>query len=455
MDKNKNHKNHNNHEKAWVIAVDMGYGHQRAAFPLKKFAYGGKIINASNYPGMPSSDRKVWRESKRFYEFMSRFKKIPLVGEAAFNIYDKLQEIPSFYPKRDLSAPSIQLKETIGLIRKREWGKHLIHTLDKKKIPLITTFFIPAYMAEVWGYSSEIYCVICDADISRAWAPIDPTQSKIKYFAPNYRVVDRLKCYGVKAENIFLTGFPLPEENTGGRYLGNLREDLGIRLTRLDPKNIYISKYHLTIDQHLGEKWPPPKSTRPLSLMFAVGGAGAQRELGVEIIKNLAPRIRANKFRVVLVAGIRNEVNQFFKRAVRKCGLGSHLGKNIKIIFGASTEEYFRKFNAALREVDILWTKPSELSFYTALGLPIIIAPSIGSQEDFNKKWLVGIGSGIEQEDVKYVGQWLFDWLESGWFARAAMQGFLEGGKYGAYNIEKFIKHKVAEMKEMKAVLQY
>lgn len=32
--------------KAWVVTVDMGYGHQRAAYPLKKFAYGG-IINAN------------------------------------------------------------------------------------------------------------------------------------------------------------------------------------------------------------------------------------------------------------------------------------------------------------------------------------------------------------------------------------------------------------------------
>ncbi|MBI5071535.1 hypothetical protein HZB93_01425 [Candidatus Falkowbacteria bacterium] len=128
------------------------------------------------------------------------------------------------------------------------------------------------------------------------------TQSKIKYFAPNYRVVERLKCYGVRAENIFLTGFPLPEENTGGRYLGNLRHDLGIRLTHLDPKKIYTSKYALTIDEHLGTKWPPPKTNGPPILMFAVGGAGAQRELGVEIVKNLAQKIAEFATEAVIVA---------------------------------------------------------------------------------------------------------------------------------------------------------
>jgi hypothetical protein len=455
MNKINNHNHNHNHKKAWVVAVDMGYGHQRAAFPLEKLAQGRKIINASNYPGMPRADRGLWKESKKFYEFMSRFKRVPMIGRTAFNVYDKLQEIPAFYPKRDLSTPSRQLEETMDLIKKREWGKHLIHTLSQKKIPLITTFFIPAYMAEFWGYTEEIYCVICDADISRAWAPLDPTQSKIKYFAPNYRVVERLKCYGVNAENIFLMGFPLPDKNTGGRYLGTLRQDLSERLTHLDPKKIYISKYGSTIEERLGEKWPPSKVNGPPTLMFAVGGAGAQRELGVEIVKNLANKIKANKIKIILVAGIRNEVNQYFKKAIRRSGLGGELDKKIKIIFGANTDEYFRKFNQALRQTDILWTKPSELSFYTALGLPIIIAPPIGSQEKFNRTWLTTVGSGIDPEDINYVEQWLFDWIDSGWFARAAMQGFMEAGKYGTYNIEKFIKHKLSEVKAVKMTLQY
>ncbi len=189
--------------------------------------------------------------------------------------------------------------------------------------------------------------------------------------------------------------------------------------------------------------------------MFAVGGAGAQRELGVEIAKYLANKIKEKKIKIILVAGIRNEVNQYFKRHIRQLGLGGQLGKNIKIIFGESTEDYFRKFNRALRKVDVLWTKPSELSFYTALGLPIIISLPIGSQEEFNRKWLVTIGSGIDPEDIEHVDQWFFDWINSGWFARAAMQGFMEGGKYGTYNIEKFIKHRLAEVKAVKMTLQY
>jgi hypothetical protein len=65
------------------------------------------------------------------------------------------------------------------------------------------------------------------------------------------------------------------------------------------------------------------------------------------------------------------------------------------------------------------------------------------------------IAAGIDQEDVKYTDQWLYDWLDSGWFAEAAMEGFMEAPKYGTFNIQKIISHKVEETKIMKTVLQY
>ena len=94
-----------------------------------------------------------------------------------------------------------------------------------------------------------------------------------------------------------------------------------------------------------------------------------------------------------------------------------------------------------MEKTDILWTKPSELSFYAALGLPIIIAPIIGSQEKFNKKWLLRSGFGISQENPRYTDQWLFDWLNQGYFAEAAMQGFIEGERFGVSNIKKIISN--------------
>ncbi|MFA6322483.1 MAG: hypothetical protein WCX71_03310 [Candidatus Buchananbacteria bacterium] len=447
--------NNQRHIKAWIISVDMGYGHQRAAFPLKYLAQGGKIISANSYPGIPAKDRRIWQESRRVYEFISRFKKVPFIGGKVFEFYDNLQEIPKFYPRRDLSKPSMQVKTIYNLINKQQWGKHLIDRLAKKPIPLITTFFATAYMAEVFNYPGEIYCLATDTDISRAWAPLHPAVSRIKYFAPNYRVVDRLKLYGISAEKIFLTGFPLPLENIGTERLEILKNDLVNRLANLDPQRDYWKRYQQDVKRFLKIKNLPSQTNHPLTVTFAVGGAGAQKDIAATILTSLSQQILEKKVRMILVAGIHNSVSTFFRQTARQAGLRNELGRGVKIIFASSKEEYFKKFNQALRVTDILWTKPSELSFYCALGVPIVMSPPIGSQEDFNRRWLRTIGSAVSQDDPKYANEWLLDWVNSGWFAEAAMQGFVEAPKFGTYNIEKIISHKFAETKTPKMIMQY
>ncbi len=422
--------------KAWIVDVNMGYGHQRTAYPLKDLAPNKKVIHANDYQGIPVKDRKMWEMGRKFYEFISKFKRFPLIGQTAFNIFDSFQKILSFYPKRNLSRPSLQLKEEIKRIEKG-LGKDLINKLAKKPIPFITTFFTPAYMAEIFNYPNDIYCVVCDADVSRAWAPLKPKLSRIKYFVPNDWTANRLKLYGVRKENIFYTGYPLPLENIGTRKLEILKRDLKERILLLDPKKKYFQKYKVLINKHLDNL--PKKASRPLTLMFAVGGAGAQKELAIKIVKSLEQAIQGKRIKLILVAGSRPEVKKYFTDKLKAIGLKEYLNSNIEIIFANKTEEYFQKFNAALRRTDILWTKPSELSFYTALGLPIIIAPTIGSQEDFNKRWLLALGSGILQENPLYTDQWLFDFLDSGRLAEAAMQGFIEAEKFGTLNIRKII----------------
>ncbi|GAI53578.1 unnamed protein product, partial [marine sediment metagenome] len=162
--------------------------------------------------------------------------------------------------------------------------------------------------------------------------------------------------------------------------------------------------------------------------------------IGVKILKSLSSKIKTKEIKIILVAGIRKKVKEYFLQNIKRLNLRRNLNKSIEIIWEKDIESYFKKFNQALRKTDILWTKPSELSFYTALGVPIIIAPPIGSQEDFNKQWLLRLGSAIPQENPNYTEQWLFDFLESGWFAEAAMQGFIEAEKLGTLNIENKLK---------------
>jgi hypothetical protein len=107
----------------------------------------------------------------------------------------------------------------------------------------------------------------------------------------------------------------------------------------------------------------------------------------------------------------------------------------LNIIYSEDLFTYFRIFNEVIRKTDILWTKPSELSFYTGLGLPVIMSPSIGSQEKFNNIWLREIRSGIKQLNPEFADQWLFDYLNKGMLAEAAWSGFLKVRKLGLYNI--------------------
>lgn len=422
-------------KKIWLVSVNMGYGHLRAAFPLRKMAQGGEVICANDYKGIPEKDETIWKNIRKGYELISRLKRIPLLGYFIFFIFNKFQMILKFYPKRDLSKPSFQLEENFSLIEKG-WGKDLIERLRKKPIPLVSTFFVPAFMAEHFDYPGDIFCVICDADISRAWAPEKAEQSRIKYLVPNQRVEERLRMYGVKSDNIFLTGYPLPGENIGDKNSNVVKEDLRMRLLNLDPKKRYFKYYEPLIKSYLGGL--PKKSNHLLTLTFAVGGAGAQKKIGVKIVKNLASWIKSGKIKVVLVAGTKEKVAEYFKKELGNIGLGKN--KNVKILFKKNIEDYFLEFNSVLRQTDILWTKPSELSFYSALGLPIIIAPPIGSQEKFNKSWLLKSGFGISQADPVSTDQWLSDWLENGYLAEAAMQGFIEGKRSGVLSIKQTIE---------------
>jgi hypothetical protein len=422
-------------QKAWVISVNMGYGHQRTAFPLK-FLAENQVININDYEGIPLKDREIWMSIRKGYEFTSNFKRIPVLGDVAFFMMDRFQKILTFYPKRDLSEPNAQLKQTMATI-KSGWGKALIEKLKQKPLHLIGTFFTPAYMAEYFGYPGDIFCVVCDADISRTWAPLNPRESKIKYFAPTERVVERLKLYGVKSQNIFFTGFPLPKELIGTEKMEILKEDLKLRLLNLDPKKRYFEKYKILIETHLGKL--PESADHPLTILFSIGGAGAQKEIAFKIVKNLFDEIKSGRLRIILSAGIKEEIKNHFEEKIKNSALKDRLGKNIEILYCEKIEDYFKKFNEALRKTDILWTKPSELSFYAALGIPIIIAPTIGSQEEFNMRWLLKSGFGISQENPNYANQWFFDWLEQGYLAEAAMQGFIEGEKLGTYKIQRIV----------------
>ncbi|MFH1253165.1 MAG: hypothetical protein V1664_02430 [Candidatus Uhrbacteria bacterium] len=441
-----------NQKRAHVIDVNMGYGHSRAAWPLRDLA-SGEVISANDYRGIPNKDKNLWKKSRQLYETISRLKPVPLIGSFLFNTMDKMQQIPDFYPRRDLSEPTAQVKQNYFLIEKLGLGKDLIDRLAKNPLPLVSTFPLPAFAADYFDYPGEIYCVTCDADVSRAWAPLDPKKSRIKYFASNGRVVERLKLYGVREENIFLTGFPLPKELIGGSQTSTLKDFLAHRIVNLDPQGIFRTPYKKVLETELSEARFKVKSNHPLTITYLVGGAGAQRSLGVQLLASLKKNIGREELRLNLVAGVRKDVAKYFSDAANDLGLKSHQNDGLYIPTFDSREKYFEGMTEILKTTDVLWTKPSEMSFYTGLGLAIIMAPPIGSQEDFNQLWLRYIGGGVSQGDPRYTNEWLLDWINSGGLARMAWNGYTEAPTHGVYRIEDIVLGRQSELRKLPMIV--
>jgi hypothetical protein len=63
------------------------------------------------------------------------------------------------------------------------------------------------------------------------------------------------------------------------------------------------------------------------------------------------------------------------------------------------------------------------------------MAPALGSQEEYNQSWLHMMGAGFEQYDQRYAHEWVFDWINSGWLAEAAMSGYLNASNRGSEHI--------------------
>ena len=361
---------------------------------------------------------------------MSRAKGLPFIGNPLFNILDSFMHIPSFYPMRDLSNKTMQVALLESSINKGLCSG-MLETVRMKDLPIITSFYATAIAADMKGFQS-VFCIICDADINRVWVAKEPSESRIEYFTPCGKAAQRLKAYGVPADRIFTTGFPLPIELLGDRELNVLKGDLAQRLDYLDPANVFWRRHKRNVKHFLSKENCIPRKDRKFTLTYAVGGAGAQKEIGEKIAMSLKTKLLMGDVKLVLVAGIRKDVKDFFDSVKERITNDDSV---IEVVYAETLYEYFDRFNEILKFTDVLWTKPSELSFYCALGIPIIIAPPIGSQEKFNAKWLYELQAGIKQENPDYTDQWLFDSLEKGRLAEAAWSGFLKARKLGTFKI--------------------
>jgi hypothetical protein len=423
--------------KFWLVSADMGYGHQRAISPIKFLSQNGNILNANKSAEASAKELRIWKDMQGTYEFMSRAGRLPLIGDFITRLLDRILYIPSYYPFKERSKATLQVKYLKSAIKKGLCDG-IIKQISDPELPMITSFYSPAIAAEIAGHKI-IYCIICDTDLNRVWASEDASKSHIIYFAPGSVSTQRLISYGVPERNILLTGFPLPLELLGDRTLNILRMNLHRRLVNLDPQLKFGNLFNHSVKAFLDKDLINEETTtqkRCITITYAVGGAGAQKEVGIQIMNSLSKEIRENKIKLNLAAGTRSDLIGYFENAIKK---NAFTNDQVDIIHGETNDIYFEYFNHSLLNTDILWTKPSELSFYCALGIPVIMTPAIGPQEKCNRRWLREIGAGIKQQNPEYTNQWLLDLLKKGRLAEAAWNGFLKGRKFGTFNIIDFL----------------
>lgn len=403
-----------------VVSLEMGYGHLRAAYSLAD-ALGTEVCLADEAPIADEIERKLWLWIRRAHRVLSRPSPWSALERPANALMDFVTMIPSLHDVPDQSAPDFGVL-ALNRLARAGLGRGLVRTLRERQATLVTTFYAPAIVADEAGYES-VYCVVTDADVQRIWVPIQPERSNIHYLAPSPRVVRRLRAYGVDETRITLTGFPLPGELSNIDQGSELSAQVARRIVRLDPEGVFCELHAPMLERLLG-KLPESERGRPIEITFAVGGAGAQVGLSDEFLPRLRDHVLRGRMRIHLVAGTRAEVADQFKCQLRKARLTSRLGSEITILYAPDFCTYYREFNRLLARTDVLWTKPSELSFYAGLGLPLVLSHPVGSHERYNRRWLREQGASLKQRRSDQLPGWFDEWLFDGTMAAAAWSAY-------------------------------
>jgi len=400
-----------------VAAIDMGYGHLRAAAPLAD-ALGVPLLRMDLPPLGDARDFRLWQRTRTLYEPLTRWSQLSGIGRPLRAVLRRITDIPD--GEADASAPTAGTR-WMERVARNGAGDALARHLRQTGAALVSTFYAAPILAELHG-AERLHCVVTDSDVNRIWAPPYPARSRIRYYVPTEPARARIASYGVAPERIRVTGFPLPHDLVGGRAMTALKRNLAARLARLDPGSA-------PSDEAQGAA----AGSSPPLVTFAIGGAGAQASLACRLLHALGPAVRAGKLALALVAGQRRDVARKLRAAVAAEGLST--GRGVELLVERDTLVYFRRFNELLARTDVLWSKPSEMTFFAALGLPLVAAPPVGVHEERNLAWALEHGAAVPQGDPRRAGQWLLRWIGDGTLARAARAGYERLPKLGLYEI--------------------
>jgi hypothetical protein len=186
-------------------------------------------------------------------------------------------------------------------------------------------------------------------------------------------------------------------------------------------------------------------------ILLTIGGAGAHKEINVEIIKKIMPLIKEQK--VVLYINVGDHIKvweglcgdipelseiaeKYFDNWDKTCSFAENaLDNEVKGIHAFYHEDIFAAVyatNILMRSSDVVITKPSELSFYP---VPKLLIKRVGGHEAWGAIRAAEVGDGtIECETVGRALQMLDLMLNSDEILTMLCHNIMEANKIGIYN---------------------
>ncbi len=385
----------------------MGFGHLRAAHNIASFSK-SPVLRVDESPYLNGIDDFVWKSGQFFHTHASRDKESKV--KFFYNWFESMMAIPE-----NGAPPSLGPSKFVRTMQKLGAGDKLFKVLDASNPALLHTFYLPAMLSVYHGYRGKNFLLLCDTDFHRVWVPVDPGKHDLKYCVPIPSSADRLVSYGVKKEKIFVTGFPLPQANTGGRDLRMLERDFDARKARLKSD-----------------------STLPLTIIFPFSGAGAYSNMLADLVKSILEDLKEGSLRLIVSCGnnehaLRKAENLFINYGIEELEFA-------EIMFEKDLFAAFDEFNAALKSADVMITKPSEMIFYAALGIPLVFLPPIGAHEEKNRDYLFENNCAVNMVPATDFPRWLEKSRRKGLLLELAENGFTNLPKNGSVAIDELIR---------------
>lgn len=413
--------------KAWVVSAPLGKGIDIVAQACRPLAGDIGVIRADRHPGNSRRERALWAKLQERPSFLASLGTIPVVGQRLKKATERfIHRLPSRYAQGGHQGWNRRLVEFYYYLQNQDLGKEFIQELARNPLPLITSSPVIAFSAEVHAYPGPIILVSHAADPSRTWASLEPRQTRIQHIVATQMAEDRLKAYGVPATNIHHFGLPLAESAVSSK---GLLQDVERRVHALDPGHIFRpqTKRHAT--------------ARPLTLGLIVENDWRTTEL-LRLFDGTSRAVRAGELVIHLFTGTDTARARSIEALVRNKTLHRHLGSSLVVHTHDNETQAFESFAQALPDMDLLWTTPNPWVFYAGLGIPVIVQPPVGGQEEARYAWVRGVQAGLPPLELQTAGDWLLDWKRSGGLARLAWNGYGSAPSMGLTRLKQLIEGK-------------